>query len=515
MTQARLPDGRILEFPDGTDPAIIQGAVKRMLGLPEAPVTAAPAPVDQVPSQVPAEQPVKAPEVVAEEAGLVERLGQTLEERTAIKDRIIQQLGTGEISTPSAVLQMVGKVGAGTVSEAIGEAVSSGIDVAGDIISAITPDVIEQPIKEFGASALSTVLNSDLGKAGIAAAEQGFEAYTEFKEEHPEAAGNIEAVVDIGALVGPAKFIKVGKTTKIGKITKEQIENAPSGADLRAESGKLFEATKRSDLNLNQESFLDFMADAEKVLLDQGLDVANVASESLHPKLSRVLNTLSKKIGQDMDAKDLLAVRRRINNAVDSLDKDEQRLALILRDNFDDFVETAPGSDKWRQARSKFAQARRVETIEEAIERAALSPSGIENGLRNEFRSILKNKKKSRGFSKDEKAAMQKVIEGDFTSNTLKKIGKFGVSGGALGATAGGAIGFGAGGGVGALAAPVVTGVASRGATRRTVNAAETLRALAAGETPALIPKTTLSLRDFLAAEAATGLAIAEAGETP
>lgn len=33
MTEAVLPDGRILEFPDGTDPAVIQQAVKRVLGV--------------------------------------------------------------------------------------------------------------------------------------------------------------------------------------------------------------------------------------------------------------------------------------------------------------------------------------------------------------------------------------------------------------------------------------------------------------------------------------------------
>ena len=35
MTQAQLADGRILEFPDGTDPAVIQSTVKRILGVDE------------------------------------------------------------------------------------------------------------------------------------------------------------------------------------------------------------------------------------------------------------------------------------------------------------------------------------------------------------------------------------------------------------------------------------------------------------------------------------------------
>lgn len=42
MTQARLPDGRILNFPDGTDPAIIQQTVKRVLAQQPVAQQAAP-----------------------------------------------------------------------------------------------------------------------------------------------------------------------------------------------------------------------------------------------------------------------------------------------------------------------------------------------------------------------------------------------------------------------------------------------------------------------------------------
>ena len=42
MIEAELPDGRILEFPDGTDPGVIQGKVKDLLGLPASPPPAVP-----------------------------------------------------------------------------------------------------------------------------------------------------------------------------------------------------------------------------------------------------------------------------------------------------------------------------------------------------------------------------------------------------------------------------------------------------------------------------------------
>ena len=37
MIEAELHDGRILEFPDGTDPAVVQATVKKVLGVTSAP----------------------------------------------------------------------------------------------------------------------------------------------------------------------------------------------------------------------------------------------------------------------------------------------------------------------------------------------------------------------------------------------------------------------------------------------------------------------------------------------
>jgi hypothetical protein len=40
--QAQLADGRILEFPDGTDPSVVQATVKRVIESSPAPGQAAP-----------------------------------------------------------------------------------------------------------------------------------------------------------------------------------------------------------------------------------------------------------------------------------------------------------------------------------------------------------------------------------------------------------------------------------------------------------------------------------------
>lgn len=50
---AQLADGRILEFPDGTDPAVIQNTVKRLLSQPAPQATPAPAPTPEPQASIP------------------------------------------------------------------------------------------------------------------------------------------------------------------------------------------------------------------------------------------------------------------------------------------------------------------------------------------------------------------------------------------------------------------------------------------------------------------------------
>ena len=61
--QAALHDGRILEFPDGTDPSVVQATVKRVLGIGAPTQQAAPA-AEEKPVPAPVQQ--QAPSTTAE-----------------------------------------------------------------------------------------------------------------------------------------------------------------------------------------------------------------------------------------------------------------------------------------------------------------------------------------------------------------------------------------------------------------------------------------------------------------
>lgn len=104
----------------------------------------------------------------------------------------------------SKTLQVAGQA-AGFVGDVVGEGVKS----IGRGISAITPDIIEKPVVG-GAKAVGVgILNTSLGQAGLKAIQEGVESYNKFKAENPEAAGNLEAVVNIASILPIGKGVQV------------------------------------------------------------------------------------------------------------------------------------------------------------------------------------------------------------------------------------------------------------------------------------------------------------------
>jgi hypothetical protein len=100
-----------------------------------------------------------------------------------------------------SILQATGDV-AGGVMDIAGSALSAG----GRVLSAITPDVIEKPIKQVGID----ILQSPIGQAGLNAIKGGLEKWNEFKTKNPRAGADIEAVVNIASVLPIEKVVGLG-----------------------------------------------------------------------------------------------------------------------------------------------------------------------------------------------------------------------------------------------------------------------------------------------------------------
>lgn len=184
------------------------------------------------------------------------------------------------------------------------------------------------------------------------------------------------------------------------------------------------------------------------------------------------------------------------------LDTPNQAIASRLIDKLDDAVNNlsasniaASGStgkpvlDVLKEARAAYNIGKKAEIVEAAIENARNAASGFENGLRIEFRKLLKAQR-AKNFNATELNAIRSVARGNFTTNALRWIGGFGVPidngrnflgsvmGGGVGGTLGAAIAGPAGAAVGGPALMGLGTAAKYGASRATQNLADIADAL-------------------------------------
>lgn len=126
-----------------------------------------------------------------------ERVGEDLDERYRQAKDILKATATGEQSFASGVLQMGGKVGLGSVFDVAGE----GLVSAGRGLSKITPDIIEDPIREAAGKFGRKLMRTPPGQ-GLTA---GLEAFEQYAEENPVEGRNIEAATNVALALAPVK----------------------------------------------------------------------------------------------------------------------------------------------------------------------------------------------------------------------------------------------------------------------------------------------------------------------
>ena len=174
----------------------------------------------------------------------------------------------------------------------------------------------------------------------------------------------------------------------------------------------------------------------------------------IHPKVSAALEEISGQIGTEPSLSRLEQTRRVVQAAAKSIERDERRLARIVVDKIDDFVERmsyrdvsagnpAAGAAAITEARGLWRTASKAEAIEGLIEKATLkagqySGSGFENALRTVFRQFASNPKAIRTFNAEERAAIQKVAKGGPFENVSRFLGKMAPTGIVSGALSGG-----------------------------------------------------------------------------
>lgn len=143
------------------------------------------------------------------------------------------------------------------------------------------------------------------------------------------------------------------------------------------------------------------------------------------------------------------------------------QLALTFQNKLDDFVARTP----YKEARNAYRTRRKVERIEMAIEDAAQRGASEEQAVKNEFRKLVRENRKTKLFDVQELAYINRVANHTSASNMLETLGRLGFGprsafAGANAAGVSGGLGFALGGPVGAAVAAAGTAAVTSGAKK-------------------------------------------------
>lgn len=301
----------------------------------------------------------------------------------------------------------------------------------------------------------------------------------------------------VGAVAAPVVAGAVNTVT--GKLAQRSAEKAvakaaPTREEVKAASSALYKEADDLGVSITQQGLSD-LSDGLS-----GLAKASGFNKRIHPKVAAALESFEDLAGKNPTLKELDIQRRILGSAANSMEPDERRIAAMLIEELDDYVlnikpqHIATGNGQrageiLEQARGLWAQNRKAGLIEDALEKARNQASGFENGIRVQFRNLLNDKKKMRGFTDEEKDAIKQVVRGTKKENMLRLIGKLGFGEGAstnlVGASIGAGFGSLVGGTAGAVMTPIAGQLARNAAQKATRNNAKIVEdVILSGGTP-------------------------------
>lgn len=258
---------------------------------------------------------------------------------------------------------------------------------------------------------------------------------------------------------------------------------SPEIKQLKDKANTLYKEIDEAGAVVDQNDYLNFAIDIGDTSRKMGFDPR--VSQQLTPKAQALLQLVEDDLGGNITFGKLDQTRRLAAIAAGQIDNPvEKAIGTMVIEKIDNFLDgqavkiDAVGdtalSGKYREARNLWSRAKRSEVLDDIVAGAQEQASGFENGLRIGFRSLLKNKKKLRGFKPAEIELMREISQGTTLANTTKKLGKLGFGDNQqtnmLMFSLGGGAGFAAGGPFGAVAIPTLGTVSGKLATQLTAN---------------------------------------------
>lgn len=213
----------------------------------------------------------------------------------------------------------------------------------------------------------------------------------------------------------------------------------PSTQSLLSEGSRLFDDARRFGSELSQESVTKFRNSITSLKEKNGLPI-NI-NKKLHPESHAVLKEINRVTEQGASFDDMLQLRQIAGDAAGSVNPKDARIAAKIRDSIDDYFDGLKSSDMvggnperavtaFKEANATWRRAKEAEFFERLIEKANndvasnYSQAGLETAIKRRVKNELNSDTRSRRFSPEAKAAMQKLVDGDNVGNFMRFVGR-------------------------------------------------------------------------------------------
>lgn len=235
-----------------------------------------------------------------------------------------------------------------------------------------------------------------------------------------------------GALISPAAATKAFNT---GNKTIEAFKNInktkPTVESLKAEKTAAYNAVKSSGQGFTYSETQDMVNRAIRSAFNQGAysvtDDATMAAVDLLESLR----------GQTVSMSQFDKIQRKLNKIYKKAP--DQPEILTMKKSLDDSLALKAGSDNLvksaRAANAKYAKAKLLQKEFAKHERQAQATGtggNVVNKYRQSIQKILDNPNKVTFFTDDEVRAMEKIVKGSVSANTLRLAGKMAPTGNGL-----------------------------------------------------------------------------------
>lgn len=477
MTVVKMPNDDLVNFPDNMPKEQIKALILKK--FPDA--------GNAVPRMG---QPIKVPPPL--ERGFMSRVGADIGKRAQTGKEIEESYKTGKQGLVRSALQHVGNVGFGTMADIGAEAISSAIST------------LPEYVKKYAGQRMQDLANTEIGKSGLAAFQQGAEKWDVWSKDNPEYARDVTALGNALAGVTAAKpaAMAVKAPIKIPGFLAGEIKTLAGAPKMAIETVK--RALEPPDVKKMRE-----YVKQDKNQLYADVDAAGGVSDLANAEFKQSLSELKpkdvhsasvwessnaakevKRISDSMEQapmtySGLLANRSHVNGLIrETKNPNEERLLFNLKEKLDDALTSDDVSglkdpeagNKFLAANYKHWQDSSLSDLELYAEKAA-SKAQPANSLDTYINGLLTSRK-ARFLTKLERAALEDVVKNNMGSEFKRQLaGRLsGYVATAVGAQMGGPLGAAIGAAVGTVGSKVARDAAFNSKVKKLEKVYELIR---------------------------------------